>query len=235
MRLFRNRRLVLVPGPVPVTVGPGGLAPGLALAGLFAEVSIRLGLPVAPAAVVGLIGGTASLVVHELGHAFAARTVTGVRPVGVSLIWLGAATRLEGTYERGLDQAKVAMAGPAASFVVAAAFSPFLFLPAPLGLRSALVMLAALNVGIGAVNLLPANPLDGYKALVGLLWSARGSEQAARRLIRRLAFTWAPFEVVGSGFLLVDRPVLGSLAVTMALSLVGQRLFVARAKSEARA
>jgi Zn-dependent protease len=235
MRFFRNRRLVLVPGPVPVTVGPGGLAPGLALAGLFAEVSVRLGLPVAPAVVTGLLGGTASLVLHELGHAFAARTVTGVRPVGVSLIWLGAATRLEGRYERGLDQAKVAMAGPAVSFAIGVALSPFLFVPVPLGVRGALVMLAALNVGIGAVNLLPANPLDGYKALVGLLWFARGSEQAARRLIRRLAFTWAPVEVLGSGFLLVDRPVLGSLAVTMAVGLIGQRVFVARAKSEAHA
>jgi Zn-dependent protease len=235
MRLFRNRRLLLVPGPVPVTVGPGGVAPGLALAGLFIEVSVRLGLPVAPAAVVGLVGGTASLVVHELGHAFAARTVTGVRPVGVSLIWLGAATRLEGAYLRGLDQAKVAVAGPAMSFALALALAPFLFVPAPFGLRGALVMLAALNAGIGAVNLLPANPLDGYRALVGLLWFVRGSEQAARRLIRRLAFTWAPFEVIGSGFLLVQRPFLGSLAVTMALGLVGQRVFVARARSEARA
>jgi Zn-dependent protease len=234
MRLFR-KRFVLVPGPVPVTVGPGGLAPGLALAGLFVEVSVRLGLPVAAAAVVGLVGGTASLVLHELGHAFAARRVTGVRPVGVSLIWLGAATRLEGAYERGLDQVKVAMAGPAISFALAVALSPFLFVPLPLGLRGALVMLAALNVGIGAVNLLPANPLDGYKALVGLVWCARGSEAAARRLIRRVAFTWAPFEVLGSGFLLVDRPVLGSLAVTMAVGLVGQRVFVARARSEARA
>jgi Zn-dependent protease len=233
MRLFRNRSLV--PGPVPVTVGPGGLVPGIALAGLFVEVSLRLGLPVAPAAAVGLVGGTASLVLHELGHAFALRTVTGVRPVGVSLIWLGAATRLEGAYTRGLDQAKVAVAGPAVSFVLAIALSPFLFVPVPFGFRTALVMLAALNAGIGAVSLLPANPLDGYKALVGLLWFARGSEQAARRLIRRLAFTWAPFEVIGSGFLLVQRPFLGSLAVATALGLVGQRIFVARARSEARA
>src|SRR5438270_12811670 len=119
MSRLRNPGLVLFPYPIPVTIGQGGLAPIVALGGLFALIGVRGGLPVATATILGAVGGTASLIAHELGHVRAARKLTTLRPTGVSLIWLGAATRLEGAYASGREQAKVAIAGPRVSFALA--------------------------------------------------------------------------------------------------------------------
>src|SRR6266849_7957635 len=118
MSSLRNPGVVLLQHPIPVTIGRGGLAPVIALGALFAGIGARGGLPIATAAVVGALGGTASLVAHELGHVRAARKLVGLRPISVSLIWLGAATRLEGAYASGRDQARVAIAGPRVSFGV---------------------------------------------------------------------------------------------------------------------
>lgn len=228
MSRLRNPGLVLLQHPIPVTIGQGGLVPVFALGALFAGIGARGGLPVATAAVVGAIGGTASLVAHELGHVRAARKLTGLRPTGVSLIWLGAATRLEGAYSSGRDQVRVAIAGPRTSFAVALSLIPVLFLPIPIGLRDIVITLAALNVAIGVLSLIPANPLDGYKVISGLLWTALGSETAARRLIGRLAVGWVAVEVVGAGFLLVEKPLLGAMVVAIGASLFGQKLFARR-------
>lgn len=217
--------------PVPVRLGPGGLAPAVMLGGLFAEIGARAGFSVILAAVVGAIGGTLSLVLHELGHARAASRLKGIRPVSVSLVWLGAATKLEGAYLRGRDQVRVALAGPATSFAIAFAIVPVLFIPMAPGLRDQLLTLIALNVGLGIVSLIPANPLDGYKVLVGLLWSALGSEARARRLIRRTTRSWIVVEIAGCAFLIVEQPLLGSLAALMATALVGQRMLVRRVRA----
>jgi Zn-dependent protease len=228
MSRLRNPGFVLFQHPIPVTIGQGGLAPVLALGFLFAGISVRCGLPVATATVLGAFGGTASLIAHELGHVRAARKLTGVRPTGVSLIWLGAATRLEGAYASGRDQARVAIAGPRMSFGIAFALIPILFLPIPVGLKDIVITLIALNVLLGVLSLIPASPLDGYKLIVGLLWSALGSEARARRLIRRLAMSLIAIEVVGTAVLLVERPFLGAIVVILGASLYGQKLFARR-------
>ncbi|HEY2371484.1 MAG TPA: site-2 protease family protein [Gaiellaceae bacterium] len=217
--------------PVPVQLGPGGLAPALMLGGLFAEIGARAHFSIALAAVVGAIGGTLSLVLHELGHARAARKLNGIRPVSVSLIWLGAGTKLEGAYQRGRDQVRVALAGPLMSFAIAFAIVPLLFIPMAPGLRDQLLTLIFLNVGLGIVSLIPASPLDGYKVLVGLLWSALGTEAKARKLIRRTTRSWLFVEVAGCAFLIVERPLLGMLAALMGMALVAQRMLVRRVRA----
>ena len=229
MSRLRNPELVLL--RVPVTIGRGGLAPVLILGVLFAAISARAGLPVVTAALVGAVGGTASLIAHELGHVRAATKLRGLQPVGVSLIWLGAATRLEGAYASGRDQAKVAIAGPRMSFVVAVSLIPLLYMPIPIGLREIILILATLNVAIGVMSLIPANPLDGYKLILGLLWSALGSEAAARRLIRRLALTGAAIELASAAVLLVEKPLFGTMVVAIGASLFGQKLLVGRRRA----
>jgi Zn-dependent protease len=228
MSRLRNPGFVLLQHPIPVTIGRGGLAPVFALGALFAVISAQGGLPVATATMIGAVGGTASLIVHELGHVRAARKLTSLRPTGVSLIWLGAATRLEGAYASGRDQAKVAIAGPRASFGVALLLVPVLFLPIAVGLKDIVMTLAALNIAIGVVSLIPANPLDGYKLIVGLLWSVLGSEAAARRLVRRVELAWVAVEIVGAGVLLVEKQLLGTTVVAIGASLFGQKLLVRR-------
>ena len=217
--------------PVPVQLGPGGLAPALMLGGLFAEIGARAGFSVWLAAIVGATGGTLSLLLHELGHARAASRLNGIKPVAVSLVWLGAATKLEGAYQRGRDQVRVALAGPLWSIAIAFAIVPVLFVPMAPGLRDQLLTLIALNLGLAIVSLIPASPLDGYKLLVGLLWAALGTEAKARRLISRTTRSWLFVECAGCAFLIVERPVLGMLAAVMGMALVAQKKLVRRVRA----
>jgi Zn-dependent protease len=221
---------------VPVSIGPGGLAPVVVLAGVFGALGAKVGLPVAMAALIGAIGGTASLLVHELGHVSAARRSAGIRSAAVSLIWLGAATRFEGAYANGREQARVAIAGPEASFAFALSLLAAVFLPVPFAVKELLLILVLFNVAIGVLNLFPAHPLDGHKLAVGLLWCATGSEKKARKIIRRVGLGWAAVELPSAAILLVQRPHLGLAVVVMAASFFAQKRFAGkpRASSAAR-
>jgi len=218
--------------PVRLSIGRGAIGPFILFGGLFALVSARAGLPVATAAAFGGVGGTISLLVHELGHVRAASRHTSIRPVRISLNWLGAATRFEGGYASGREQARVAIAGPAASLGLATLLALSLYvLPDSFELKSLVIMLAMLNVGIAGLNLIPANPLDGYKLLTGLLWSLLGSERAARRLTSRLTVALMIFELAGAALLTLEKPILGETAMILAATILGQKLVVARSRA----
>jgi len=212
----------------PVTIGRGGIAPVLALAALFALYGARTGIPVVLAAVLGAVGGTASLLVHELGHVHAARRLNGIRSASVSLIWLGAATRFEGKYESGREQTQVAIAGPRASFNMAIALGAMCFLPMPVVYKQAVLLLALFNVAVGVLNLVPAYPLDGHKLAVGLLWSATGSEERARRIIRRIGIAWAAVELPAMAVLIIEKPVLGLGLAFVGITFYVQKWFARR-------
>jgi Zn-dependent protease len=213
-------------GPrLPVTIGPGGLAPIVVLAAVFGGFGAKAGLPIAMSALLGGIGGTGSLLVHELGHVRAARRLAGIRSAAVSLIWAGAATRFEGSYANGREQAKVAIAGPQASFVLAISLLLAVFLPMPIVGKELLLILVFFNVAIGVLNLVPAHPLDGHKLAVGLLWCATGSEKKARKVIRRIGIGWAVVELPSAAFLLVQKPHLGAAVAVMAASVFVQKRF----------
>ena len=83
-------------------------------------------------------------------------------------------------------------------------------------LRDMLLALALFNVVLGVVNLVPVYPLDGYKLVVGLLWSVTGSERQARRILRRVAMGLAALELPAAALLLAQKPVLGAFVVTIA-------------------
>jgi Zn-dependent protease len=212
--------------PVPVTIGAGGFLPPLALGGLFAGIGLELGMPVALGAVIGATAGTASLLVHEFGHIRAARGLDGIRPVGVTLVWLGAGACFEGAYRQGRDQVRVAVAGPLASFLTAAAIFPVMLAPIPPTAKKFLLVLVLLNVGLAVANLIPASPMDGYRILSGLLWSALGSERTARTVIRRAAKAWMGVEVAATAAVMVEKPMLGTVLAIVGASLFGQKLAV---------
>jgi len=212
--------------PVPVTIGRGGFLPPLVLGALFGGFGLEVGLQVVLATVIGVTAGTASLLVHELAHVRAARAVAGIRAVGISLFWLGAGASFEGAYCSGRDQVRVAAAGPLASFGVAAALLPILLTPIPETAKKLLFVVVLLNVVLAVANLIPASPMDGYRIVTGLLWSALGSERSARNLIRRVAKVWVGVEVVATAAVLVERPLLGAFMAIVGVSLFGQKLAV---------
>jgi Zn-dependent protease len=227
MTMPQPRRYTLRP-TIPVYIGWGALAPILAMSVMFTVFGVQVGLPFVLSAVFGGVGGAVSLLFHELGHVRAASHVSSVRPTSVSLIWAGAATRLEGRYVSGSEQVRVAIGGPQASFAFAFSLIAVCFLPAPLQVKELFLLLAFFNVALGLLNLFPAYPLDGYKVVAGLLWSVTGSESTARKILRRLGIGWAVIELPAALLLLVEKPLPGCLVLCAALTLVAQKRLMPR-------
>jgi Zn-dependent protease len=224
-----DRSFVLVRRPVPIVVTPGGLVP----LGLFALVFVVFSggskpSVLAAAALLGGVGGVVSLIVHELGHVSVARRLSGVRPAKITLISLGAATHLRGSYRSGRDQARMALGGPEASLAFALALSVPLLLPAPVWLKLGALGLALLNVLIAVLSLLPVHPLDGHKLIVGLVWWAVGSEDRARRIIRRVGVSLLVVDISAVVLLMAEKPLLGTTVAALATVAFAQKRLLGR-------
>jgi Zn-dependent protease len=224
-----DRTIVVVRCPVPIAVTPGGLVP----LGVFALMFVALSggskpSVLAAAAVLGGVGGVISLIVHELGHVSVARRLSGVRPSRITLISLGAATHLKGSYRNGRDQARMALGGPEASLTFALALMVPVLLPAPVWLKLCAFGLALLNGLIAVLSLLPVHPLDGHKLIVGLVWWAVGSEGRARRIIRRVGIGLLAVDISMVVLLLAERPVLGITVAALAAVAFAQKRLLGR-------
>ena len=118
--------------------------------------------------IAGLVG---SILLHELGHAFAARiNNTSVREI--ELTGLGGVARFGSSLPRGvLPRVFIYLAGPAANLVLWHGLS-FLGSMAPSDkpiVRYVLYQLAGINLYLLIFNLLPAYPLDGGHTLDAIL------------------------------------------------------------------
>jgi Zn-dependent protease len=219
-------------GPVPIVLTRGGLVPVTVLAVSFAAYSVGARpLLVVGAAALGGLGGALSLIVHELGHVRAARRIQGARAARVSLTWLGAATQFEGAYRSGREQAKVAFGGPAASFAFALVLTLGIALPMPRELQYGCFGLALLNAAIGVLTLIPVHPLDGHKLIVGLVWCVAGAEAKARRIVRRVGLGCVALDISGAAYMLVEKPLIGSLVLLLGATVYGQKLLCLHPRS----
>jgi stage IV sporulation protein FB len=114
----------------------------------------------------------ACVVLHELGHALAARRY-GIRTREIVLLPIGGVARLERMPERPAQEMFVAFAGPAVNVVLATIFGVFLFLQ---GVRPETILARATsdglleflffaNLAMIVFNLVPAFPMDGGRVL----------------------------------------------------------------------
>ncbi len=224
---------MVVQWPVPIVFSRGALVP----IGVFALMFVAFsGVSTPPAlaavALLGGIGGVVSLIVHELGHVSIARRLSGVTPEKVNVMVLGAAAHFDGSYRNGREQARMALGGPEASFAFALSMMIPVLLPAPLWLKVGALGLALLNVGIGALSLLPVHPLDGHKLIVGLVWWAVGSEARARRIIRRTGMALLAVDASAVALLLAAKPLIGvTVAALAAVAYAQKHLFGARPRT----
>ena len=128
----------------------------------------------------------ASILVHELAHAAAARAF-GFPVHEIQLNVLGGYT----TYERKVHtpgrELAIALAGPGATLALAAAFwacahGAATALPAGSIVTDMLVQLARVGLLLGIYNLLPGIPLDGGSLVKCPVWKVSGSEAVGTRV-----------------------------------------------------
>ena len=151
-----------------------------------------------------------SIIIHELGHAFAARR-SGIEVHGVDLWFFGGIAKLSRDSESPGEEFKVAIAGPIATLgVVVVCFAGVAALDglghaidvATLESGSAgspaqllLGFVGGMNALIFVFNLLPAFPLDGGRIARALAWKITGQRGKATVIAARLG--------QGFGYLLI--------------------------------
>ena len=122
-----------------------------------------------------------AVLVHELGHAYAALR-QGARVRGVTLMILGGVTEIDQEEATATQALRTAVAGPFVNLgigAVAMLLVPFVLVS--LDLYVLLFLFASLNLFLGLFNLIPAYPLDGARALASIL---------AHRMTRADATRW---------------------------------------------
>jgi Zn-dependent protease/CBS domain-containing protein len=135
-------------------------------------------------AVVTTIGLFLSVLGHELSHALMGRA-EGIEIDEIVLHPFGGLARLRSEPENPRAEFRIAIAGPAASFLFAA-ISFVLMLPAVrsgfLTASGVLLLLCAGNLLLAVFNLFPGYPLDGGRVLRAILWRRTGDINEATRL-----------------------------------------------------
>jgi Zn-dependent protease len=165
----------------------------------------------------------ASLVVHELGHALAARR-NGIDVAGITISPLGGFAIMSRESRTPREELEVAGAGPLATLAIIlvsvlggmAAVGPERFVDAALLAEAAEVtpallaigFLVTMNVIVLVFNLVPAFPLDGGRIVRALVWRATGDRNRGTRVAARLGQAFAVLLIGGGLWMTVG---LGSL------------------------
>src|ERR671913_183497 len=163
------------------------IAMNLARGGMYVGQVQLLPVSVAAAwalAVVTTLGLFLSVLGHELSHALMGRA-EGIEIEEIVLHPFGGLARLRNQPESPRAEFRIAVAGPAASFLFAA-ISFVLMLPAMMAgyptVGGVLLLLCAGNLLLAVFNLFPGYPLDGGRVLRAILWHRTGDIKEATRL-----------------------------------------------------
>lgn len=116
-----------------------------------------------------------SVLLHEMSHAVVAKRF-GIQVRSMELSFFGGATEIEGEARRPREEFWIAVVGPVTSILVGLACIP-LALVAPDGLLDLAARgLAATNIFVGVLNLVPGLPFDGGRVLRAGVWAAGGDQ-----------------------------------------------------------
>jgi Zn-dependent protease len=146
------------------------------------------------AAVIAAFVFFGSIILHELGHAFAARR-EGIGVGGVDLFFFGGFMRAMRDSETPGEEFRVAAAGPAVTLVLTIVFGGIgiallgdtvldaaTFSFGSGGLFEVVVAFSALaNAGLFVLNMVPAFPLDGGRITRAIAWQLTGDRHRATR------------------------------------------------------
>lgn len=194
----------------------------------------------------------ASIVVHELGHALAARR-HGIEVAGITLSPLGGFAMMSRESRTPREELEVALAGPAATLaIIVASVLLGLGLVGPQRFGDAMVLaegadvtpalltigfLVTMNAIVLLFNLIPAYPLDGGRVVRGLVWRVTGDRNRGTRASARLgqAFSivliggglWVTVglgSLIGIWFVIVGLLIGGSSRATLAQTELSEQL-----------
>jgi Zn-dependent protease/CBS domain-containing protein len=170
------------------------------------------GAAAAAGSVLFVIAIFACVVLHELGHAIAARRY-GISTPDITLLPIGGMARLSRVPEKPAEEIVIAIAGPLVNVVIAAVLivaGARLNLSAIASIEQTgpgfLTRLAAVNVWLVLFNLIPAFPMDGGRVLRALLAFRMGRRQAtdlAARIGQGLAFAFGFWGLMSGNVLLM--------------------------------
>jgi Zn-dependent protease len=157
-------------------------------------------------AVLTALGFFGSILLHELGHAFAARR-EGIGVPSIELFMFGGFTRMSRAADSPGQEFRIAGAGPLVTALIAAAgfavgvavmgLDPFLDAALLRGNAPPHVFdlwvsfLVSINVLLLGFNLVPAFPLDGGRIAQAIAWKLTGDRNKAIRLAARLGLLFA--------------------------------------------
>lgn len=175
----------------------------------------------------------AIVVLHELGHALAARRY-GIATRDITLLPIGGVARLDRMPREPRQELVIALAGPAVNFALAAVL--YLALVATGGVSSVAeaasfdagffgralpARLIGVNLWLGTFNLIPAFPMDGGRVLRAALAMRSGNYTRATEQAARIGRAFALlFGVVG--LFVVGNPFLVFIALFVWLGAAGE-------------
>ena len=134
--------------------------------------------------VITTLGLFLSVLAHELSHAFMGRS-EGIEIEEIVLHPFGGLARLRNEPENPRAEFRIAVAGPAASFLIGVVSFVLLLPTVRAGYSIAagiLLLLSAGNLLLAIFNLFPGYPLDGGRVLRAILWRRTGDIREATRL-----------------------------------------------------
>ncbi len=120
-----------------------------------------------------------SVLVHEISHSLVAKS-QGNPVKRITLFLFGGMAQIEKEPETAKGEFIMAVAGPAASFVLAIFFGIIWFFSRSIGpISESARYLAIINIVLGVFNMLPGYPLDGGRVLRSIVWKVTGNLKRA--------------------------------------------------------
>jgi Zn-dependent protease/predicted transcriptional regulator len=135
-----------------------------------------------------------SVLVHELAHSFVALR-HGVEVISIRLFIFGGVAQIASEPKSGRHEFLIALAGPAASMVLACFFGGIYLFSLLWSTSSALGAiawyLASANAILALFNLIPGFPLDGGRILRAILWDRWNDTGRATKVVSQIGNAFA--------------------------------------------
>ena len=148
-----------------------------------------------------------SVLLHELSHSVVANR-NGIPIRRITLFVFGGGAQMDREVTSPGVEFKMAVAGPLCSYALSLVFGGTSYLAHALGagtISFGLMLLAAVNFGLGTFNLIPGFPLDGGRVLRALLWHHwRDLERSTRAASRMGQAVGGALVLAGVAMLVLD-------------------------------